>query len=163
MQAQERRVARRFFIDTNVFMRTAQCHIPDLTYLCEQSRKFLDDHGSHCVVDDVVVQEVQHQLSTNKDDYRGAKDVRRRVGQCEVLDLAKQADLVERLILAYGRNGWGGGTSDNDKYHAASATAYGITDMVTWDKDFRSQEDWVNAINAEFDLAPVRFVSPDKA
>lgn len=156
-------MARRYFVDTNVFMRTAQCHIPDLRYFCDTSKRFLEERRGSCVVIGVVIEEVEHQLTQNKDDYRGAKEVRLRVRACDVRSVAAKAELVERLLKAYSRNGWGGRTSENDKYLAAAASVLGIPNFVTWDREFRSREGWVNEVNAEFGLPSVRFVSPDEA
>lgn len=156
-------MTRRYFIDTNVFMRTAQCHIADLKYFCEKSRSFLEEHRGECAVGYGVIEEVDDQLRYNKDDYRGAKDVRHRVRACDVLPEENEIDIIGRLIMEYGRNGWGGGTSENDKMHAAVASAFGVPHMVTWDRDFRLRQGWVNEINAEVSVTRLVFVQPDEA
>lgn len=153
-----------FFVGTNVFLRTGQCHVPDLRYFCEVSRRFLVEKAGKCYTSQLAFVEVDHQLRHYPYDYRGAREIRRRLSACVTLPEEDRHKLIGELERAYVEDGslrgWRGGTDDNDRIHAAIASTFGIGYLVTWDAMFAAREDWIAQVNKRHGLDRLRFITP---
>ncbi|GAC1445784.1 MAG: hypothetical protein NVSMB52_08290 [Chloroflexota bacterium] len=75
-----------------------------------------------------------------------------------------RASLIEMLEQGYADDGssagWRGGTNDNDRLHAAIASAFHMTHLVTWDEAFMRRERWVAEVNGRHGLAELKFTNP---
>lgn len=56
--------------------------------------------------------------------------------------------------------GWKGGSNDNDRIHAATASVFGIAFLATWDEAFIEREDHISEVNGRFHLSGLRLVVP---
>lgn len=55
---------RQFYVDANVFLYTAQGHIPDYVYFCRVCIDFLDNPQGDYFVSDLIFREVDYRLTS---------------------------------------------------------------------------------------------------
>ena len=151
-------------MDTNVFLYTAQGHRPDFDYFCRVSTDFLERPQGAYFISNLVLTEVLYQLRTYAHEYRGANRIRRRLADCQVLPTDSRAALIGELAEAYAddgsEEGWRGGSNDNDRWHAAAASVFGLNLLATWDEAFTDREAHIKTVNARFGRSQLTLVWP---
>lgn len=149
----------RFFIDANILLNVAE---PDTGYMQLSSIAFLEKHRESLVISPLVTVEVHRQLTAYPHKYRGKKKVMRYLLVCHEVDFVSRQGLIEELGLAYAENNWQGEPGDSDdRLHAATASAFQVPFLVTWDRRFLRQGAWISQVNWRYKLAALTLGRPD--
>jgi predicted nucleic acid-binding protein len=152
--------AARYFLDSNVFLRLGD---PDTGFLSRASEDFLQAHEGELVVGSLVITEVMYQLRTFPGSFRRIKDIKRWLFQgCTELENDAVVPLIDSLQRDYAADGWHGNRGDsNDRVHVATASAFRIPYLVTWEDRICRQQEWVRRVNAQHGLVGVQLIRPD--